>query len=391
MNQKVTRVLPLVVALLLLVAAVFYIYDKAQAFGQRPLKGPEEQVMPTTVTVVEVSPGRYSATVTGYGEAVAHYTLALNAQVSGRVHAVDAAFEAGNRIEKGEILVELENSSYLQALASAKSTLAEAKVTLLEEERQGEQAMLEWRASGLDGEPDSDLLLRKPQLASAKAAVEEAQFSVDAARYNLEQTRITVPFNALVTERNVSPGSYLQAGGQVASLVSTDKVEVSVSLSMDKWEQLPDLTFMTEDERYPATLISVEGGKQWQGYVARSIKNVDTKSRQRALIIAVDTPFDLSSSLYPGTFLQVSLPGKEIDGLWELPATALSQRGEIWYVGEEGTLSSFAAEPVFSSGDHIYIFPPKERVGSPTKVIVQPLSSYLQGMAVKPMEVSDNV
>ncbi|WP_203142187.1 efflux RND transporter periplasmic adaptor subunit [Marinobacter mangrovi] len=390
MKRKLIRSLPLTAALVVVAGVIFYIHDQAQAFADRPFTKPETPVQRADVSVVSVEPGTYAAQISAFGAASAHYQLTLNAQVSGQIDDITGDFEGGNRVAKGDLLAEVEASSYREALASAQSTLASAKVDLLEEERQGEQAVAEWKASGLSGEPDSPLVLRQPQLASAKAAVAEAQAAVDTARYNLNQTRIVAPFDALITDRSVAPGSYVQAGTEVATLVSTDRVEISVSLSAVEWAQLPDQALLTGGQ-WPATLTNIETGQHWSGHVIRARQHLDDTSRQRSLVIAVDAPFDQSPALLPGTFLQATVAGRDVDGLWKLPATALSQSGEIWYVTDDNTLASFAVEPRFASDGSIYIVPPKALAGDKARVVRQPLSSYVEGMAVNPVEENSHV
>ncbi|WP_111498552.1 efflux RND transporter periplasmic adaptor subunit [Marinobacter bohaiensis] len=390
MKRKLIRSLPLTGAIVLVVAVVFYIQEQAQAFNQRPFTKPETPVQRTTVSVVTAQTGTYAARVDAYGEAAAHYELTLSAQVSGQIATLTDGFEAGNRVAQGDLLASVEDSSYRESLATAQNTLASARVSLLEEERQGEQAKMEWQSSGLSGEPDSPLVLRAPQLTSARAAVTEAQAAVDAARYNLDQTHIKAPFDALITARSVAPGSYVQSGTELATLVSTDRLEISVSLSAEEWSQLPELSVLTSGH-WPVTLTHTESGQHWSGHVIRARQHLDSTSRQRSLVIAVDAPFDQSPALLPGTFVQASLAGRDVDGLWKLPSTALSQSGEIWYVTADNTLAHFAADPVFASDGSIYIAPPAELDGKAEQVVRQPLSSYMEGMAVQPVEEQGNV
>lgn len=385
MIGKLLKAVPLLGALALFAVVVVTVQEQAQSFNQRPLQRPESTVQRITVSVIPVARSGHVARVTGYGEATPHYELSLATQVSGRIDNLSEAFEAGNRVAAGEVLVTLEDSSYREALASAQNTLASNQVALLEEERQGEQARLEWQSSGLDGEPGSPLVLRTPQLASAQAAVAQARASVEAASDNLQQTRIAAPFDALVTARNVAPGGYAQAGAELATLVSTDRLEVSISLSAADWAQLPDASLLAAGQ-WPATLTNVENGEQWTGYVLRARQHLDSSSRQRSLVIAVDQPFDRSPALLPGTFVEASVTGRDIDGLWKLPATALGQDGRVWYVADDDTLASFEAEPLFADDGAIFLQPPHALSDGIARVVRQPLSSYVDGMAVQAVE-----
>ena len=84
------------------------------------------------------------------------------------------------------------------------------------------------------------------------------------------------------------------------------------------------------------------------------------------------------------------MPGRQLGGLWRLPNAALSQRGEVWRVAAGGTLESFATEPVFSDRQVIYVRVPDSLRDTAQQVLVHPLNGYLKGMAVNPVEVSND-
>ncbi|MDO6682491.1 MULTISPECIES: efflux RND transporter periplasmic adaptor subunit [unclassified Oceanobacter] len=348
--------------------------------GGRPA---EEAVVAASVRVVEVTAATYQAELSGYGSAEAHFQLSLTARVAGNIERITDLFDSGRRVAQGAVLATLENSSYQAEVAEAEQDVADARLALLEEQREVEQALDEWQAAGLSGEPDSPLLLREPQLAAAEAALKNAEAALRSARKQLSWTRITAPFDALVVERLVSPGEYVSAGGDIATLYSTDRVEVSVALSEQEWAMLPGIETLL-DGQWPVTLTSVESDGQWQGVVLRAEQHMDEETRQRALIVAVEKPLDQQPMLQPGLFVKVSLLGKSVDQLWKLPASALSQRGEIWLVNDRDLLEKYVADTLFSDANFIYTSVPEGLSGT-HKVVVQPLSSYVEKSLVKPV------
>ncbi|WP_221796888.1 efflux RND transporter periplasmic adaptor subunit [Oceanobacter mangrovi] len=337
------------------------------------------------IRVVEATAGQYQAQLSGYGAASARFELTLTAKVSGVVESLAADFESGTLVKRNQLLAQLEDSDYRSAVATARQNLADAKVTLLEEQREYQQAAADWQAAGLDGEPDSPLLLRKPQLEAAEAALATAQASLTAANKDLQSTRITAPFDALVVNRSLIPGGYVSTGGEVASLYSTDRIEIPVAFSEREWLMLPDgLTL--QKQRWPVQIRAVESGYQWQGYVNRVEQHLDTDTRQRSLIVALDKPFEQQPILPPGTFVEISLQGKQVDQVWKLPASALSQRGDIWFVGDNKQLARRAASVLFSDASSIYVQVPAGLTGKQL-VVMQPLSSYAEGSLVEPKVV----
>ncbi len=341
------------------------------------------------VSIINVTSGEYQAEVVGHGEVKSRYELMFSAEVSGRVESVSTLFETGQVVNKGDVIARIDDTSYLQAVSLAKSNVAQAKLNLLEEQRQGEQAKSEWEHSGLSGEPDSPLVLRKPQLAQVTAALENAQLELKKARQDLEKTQVKAPFDALVVTRDIQPGSYVQPGTQVATLYSIDEVEVTVPLSESQWKNLPSLdNQQLQSTSWPVTLESSDGAHQWQGNVERVEQHLSQDTRQRSLIVVVANPLEQVEDLYPGMFVKTVISGKALDQLWQLPASALSQQGDVWVVDSQGLLAKSSAQAQFEINGLIYIDPNSLDfdLNTSTKAVVhvvkRPLSSFQVGMKV---------
>jgi RND family efflux transporter MFP subunit len=351
---------------------------------EKPARAIQTQVSIPSVVVVHAESGSYQALVTGYGEAAAKYRVDFSAEVAGRITSVSSRLETGKVVKKGDELARIENVSYQQAVLQAKSNLAQEQQDFLEEERKGEQAKIEWKRSGLKGEPSSSLVLREPQLAVAKAELENAKFSVKKAESDLSKTVIRAPFDALVVDSLIQPGSYVTAGTTVATLYSIDKSEIDIPLSSNQWRNLPIISNSElsgkNAKNWPVDLVSSDGRAQWQGYVSRVEQHIDPSTRQRSLVVTVDRPLDGKVGLYPGTFVKALIPGETLDNTWELPASAISQDGELWYITSEGLLAKVAAKKLFEKSGSVYVAPIKGM--SSADVVKRPLSSYVTGMRV---------
>ncbi|QFI37048.1 efflux RND transporter periplasmic adaptor subunit [Moritella marina ATCC 15381] len=331
------------------------------------------------VAVIAVTKGRYQAEVIGYGEAQSRYQLTLTSEVSGQVESLGRNFATGKLFNQGDTVVQINDVDYQQALSSAQVAVADAKLALLEEQRKGQQARLEWTNSGFSGEPDSPLVLREPQLIAAQATFNNAQSQLTKAQRDLDKTAITAPFSALVVSRDVQLGSYLQEGNTIATLYSTDRMEIEIPLSAHQWSSLPNISGAVEG-KWPVILTNTTGDSQWQGHVARVEQHLDNSSRQRALVVVVEQPLAQETPLFPGTFVTARVQGKALNDLWQLPASAISQTGEVWYIAADGNLATFTAQQQFAQGELSYI-KPMAGVDS-ANIIIRPLNSYVQGMQV---------
>ncbi len=370
---------PVVVTLVAIVCIGLAISYNGQKMAQQangPKPEPAKSVAPN-VSVINAVPSTYQAYVNGHGEAKAHWALSLKAQVKGEITNMSEQFATGNVVKKGQVLAQIDNTEYLQAVASAKATLADAKLALQEEQDLGNQAKREWQRSGVTQAPSSPLVFRTLQLEAAQATADNAQYALQTAQRDEKNTHISAPFDAVILSRDVDLGTYVSIGDTLATLNSTDKVEISVPLSLSQWQNL------ASDKSGEVILSDVTTQNQWQGYIARFEQHLDDSSRQRSVVVALDKPFEQATPLLPGTFLAVQIAGKALNNVIKLPASAVSQEGLIWYVNDQNTLMSIQAQKLFERGDYVYISPVEGHTN--LRVVARPLVSYLNDMLVNPI------
>ncbi|XPF95086.1 efflux RND transporter periplasmic adaptor subunit [Colwellia sp. RE-S-Sl-9] len=334
------------------------------------------------VSVTQVSPVTHHTSVKAYGEVKSRNELTLTSQVSGRITYLSEKFLTGNTFKKGEVLAEVDSIVYQQALATAQVNLANAELALAQEQLNSSQAAQEWQQSGLANEKASDLVLRKPQLAAAKAQHVMASKALAKAEYDLAQTKFVAPFDALVVSKQVQVGSNVQVGNAIADLYDISLFEVSLPLSQQQWQLLPKGT----NEKNGLSTIKVNltdenSHEQWQAKFDRFEQHIDGASRQRSLVVVVENPIALANPLFPGSFIKASIQGKVIDKLWKLPASALIDNQTVWQVNNEGLLSHLAVNVSFSEGNAVYVQPINPIVQA--NIVNRPLSSYLVNMKVE--------
>ena len=332
------------------------------------------------VSVTQVAAISKQAEITAYGEVSSRNQLSITSQVDGHIVYISPKFLTGNTFNQGEVLLEIEPIAYQQNLADALVTLADAELVLAQEQLNSEQAKEEWLQSELATEQASDLVLRKPQLAVAKANVAMANAAVAKAKYDLTQTKLVAPFNALVVSKDVQIGTNIQMGTTLAQLYDISLFEVSLPLSYQQWQLLP------ANNPEALTTINVEltdenNGTKWLAKVDRFEQHIDNQSRQRSLIATVERPIDLTDPLFPGTFIKASITGKAVEQLWKLPASALINNNTVWQVNDKGLLEHLPIKVIFSQNNAVYVKPIEKLAQA--KIVNRPLSSYLLNMKVE--------
>ncbi|WP_158678197.1 efflux RND transporter periplasmic adaptor subunit [Pseudoalteromonas sp. T1lg23B] len=368
-----------------------FIYNKAHSVTDKPEA--MQQIIQQTVVkqanlpqvgVISVNADTYRASVTGLGEVTPRYKLNLTSDVSGKVVSLSDKFSSGQILKKGDILATIEDSTYQAQLAQAQAQVAQAELELAQEKRQGEVAYQEWLLGKDGGQKATPLVLRKPQLAAAKANLAYAQQALNKAQVALDNTIIKAPFDALVVARDIQLGSYLSANTSIGVLYDIERVEISIPLSERQWQELNvKINGELEKDLWPVGVeLANNNLAQWRGYVSRIESHIDTNTRQRSVIVVVEQPLAHNEPLFAGSFVKVTLQGVQ-DELFKLPASAISQSGDVWFVDEQGQLHKQSANKVFSKDSSVYV---KPLATQPLKIVKRPLSHFVEGMMVKAVD-----
>jgi multidrug efflux pump subunit AcrA (membrane-fusion protein) len=224
MKLSPLRVKQLAVLAIGIVIVLFFKYGKPT-----PEQVDSVAVDAPTIDVLQIKPGPIVMTVHTQGTVKPWLEIDVLSQVRGEVKEVGASFAEGGFFSKGDSLVRVDELNYQTALLRARAKLADAKQALALEKGRALQAKREWR--NLHDEDANALFLRKPQLQSAEAQVAAAKGDVASAKLDLEYTEIKLPFAGRGKSTHVNLGQFVSNGIKVASVFSTEKVEVRLPLS----------------------------------------------------------------------------------------------------------------------------------------------------------------
>lgn len=333
------------------------------------------------VSVIQVKKGSYQTTIEALGEVTPEWQVILKSKVKGDILQVSDTFRKGNTVRKGELLIEVEQADYRVQLSEALQGVTEASTKLLVEQKEGLDAKAAWKRSGLQGTPDSPLLLRKPYLEVAKARLAAAKERVRQAQLLMDYTHVKAPFDGLVVARKVNLGGTLFAGDEIGVLYGMDTFVVSLHISDREWEKLAD-----KWKGMKVQLIAEGSGDSWSGTLVREGRLFERESRLRTLFIEIDKPLQQSPPLLPGTFVKAEVPGRVISELLRIPDSARTQKGLVWYVDKENRLQSVEATPVFREKGYLYFRYQGEGV---VAVVINPNNSFVNGLQVTP-QVKEN-
>ncbi|MFP3998566.1 MAG: efflux RND transporter periplasmic adaptor subunit [Desulfobacterales bacterium] len=332
MNRQIRIVSHAVLAAAVLGAGIagFYLLKSVREAPQRhQIEEPLPIVRTVPVTIKDMN-----MTITADGTVNPVSETRIVPRVGGKVIRVSDELVNGGVFKKGELMLEVEPDDYEIALTLARAGLREAESSYQTALQESRAAVNEWEKLHPDTEPP-DLVARMPQLQAALANKEAREADMSKARLNLERTKIHAPFDCRVSQKQVDLGEYVSVGQALATLYSTEAVEIVVPVENRDlvWFDIPGFT-SKEDKGSSAKVFADVAGRKctWQGEVIRTQGKIDEKTRMVNVVIRVPGPYETIPPLVPGQFAEVEIYGRTIRDAAVIPRAALQEENTVWAV-----------------------------------------------------------
>jgi membrane fusion protein, multidrug efflux system len=316
-------------------------------------------------------------------------------EVSGKVVSVSPQFDEGGFFKKGELLIELDKVDYETALVVAKSAEAQARTALAEETARAEQAAEDWKALG-GTVAASELTLRKPQLAQARAVLEARTSEVVKAQRDVERTSIRAPYDGQVLEQAVNVGQFVNTGSILGRVFSTDHFEVRLPLPERdiRFLQLPE---HYEDASVVASPVKVHlratvAGRsvRWDAQITRVESAIDGATRQLVAVAQVDEPYANKGDGVPplkiGQFVQADIVGETLEDIFIIPRSVVRAGNEIILITKQNTLHRLQIQPL--TGDEKQVIVSASQTRGPREgdwLCLTPIPFPAEGAKVDPV------
>ncbi|MGY8657069.1 MAG: efflux RND transporter periplasmic adaptor subunit [Verrucomicrobiales bacterium] len=336
--------------------------------------------------------GSHQVTLVSSGEVLPHTKSTLIPQVLGEVIRVSPAFRNGGFFEAGEVLIELDEADYRAAETEAEATLAQSTAALALEVARAKQAVTAWHDLGRGGEP-SDLTMRKPQLAEARAASEAAAARLARAQRDLERTKIAAPYPGYVRDKSVDLGQVVSPGTPIAEIFAIDYVEVRLPIDPGDLEFL-DLPQryrrgVTVGEKQPKVLLRDSNipSLPWVGRLVRAEGEFDARSRKLFVIAQVDDPYALNDKKRPplkvGQFVSAEIEGKTLEGVFVIPEQAVRFGNQIKIIDQENRIRLREVTVIFDTLPNLIV---SEGLEEGERICLTALPFAIDGSLVEPRE-----
>ena len=386
MKRAMLRILKALLPLIIVTAAGFAALT--MIMNRPPVETLTPVIEPPGVRVHEVTLQDAALAVTSQGTVQPRTESQLVPEIAGRVTWVAPSFAEGGFFEAGDVLVKIDPFDYEQALVSARSQLAQARLRLAEEEAEAEVAQREWETLGR-GNP-RELALRKPQLEDARASVAAAEASVERATRDLQRADILAPYAGRVRTKNVDIGQYVRVGDNLATVYAVDIAEIRLPLPDDELAYL-DLPLsyrgVQQQARPDVTLRATFAGEThaWNGRIVRTESEIDSVSRMVHAIAEVEDPYAPGPNpnrppLAVGMYVEAEIGGRTARDVAVLPRQALRGRDQMLMVTPDDRLAFRTIDVLRTSTESVIV---RSGLRAGELVVISPLDTPTDGMRVQ--------
>jgi membrane fusion protein (multidrug efflux system) len=270
-----------------------------------------------TVSTQEVEPISWTPGIEAIGTVSAIRGVDLAVETTGIVK--DIAFSANDKVEDGQVLVQLDDAVEKADLEAQKATASLAKTAL--------DRALELQRKGVGSDVTVD---------AASAAAATATANVARLQAVLDQKQLKAPFGGTVGIPRIEVGQYLAPGTVVATLQDLDTMRADFAVP----EQQLDLLRIGQ----PVVLGVDQATWPFHGEITGIDPKVDASTR---LVSVRSTVTDPDGRLSPGQFVQVRVQLPEENGIIAVVQTAVvtSLYGDYVYVVREAGAAETPPEP----------------------------------------------
>lgn len=274
------------------------------------------------VEVYAVEAKRIEYDIAAPGTLAALERVQITARVAGGVDKV--AFNEGQKVKKGELLVVIDSERYQASLGAAAATVEKGKASLAEAEAMvARREKATQKSPGLIPGEEIDSL--KTRVLTAKADIALAQSNLHAASINLRDSGVRAPMDGIIQTRSVDTGQYVQPGTVLATLLFTDPLLLRFQVSPLEAPRLkPGMV---------ASFKLRETTRSFKAKVTLIAASADPDSRMVPVTAEV-LPNEHTYFLRPGSFADVSVPVGGARDVVVVPraATRPTERGFVAYV-----------------------------------------------------------
>jgi len=352
----------------------------------QPMPGGDRGPIPAGV--ITLSEAQVPFSVTLPGRAIAYEEVNIRPRVDGTISEIP--YEAGRKVEKGDVLFRIEGDTFEVDVAAAEAEVARAEAAVTA----AEATLSRYERLQGTGVTIEDVENARVTVLQNKAELSSANAKLKLARLNLERTEIRSPITGIVAVPEVSVGAVVTANqaDALTTVTRLDPIYIDVEESSKRLAEVRALMeggTLQRGEGLDLTL-TLENGVQYdqKGTLESPGTRVSTTTGSFEFRIRFDNP---ERHILPGQFLRVEIELGTTRAVM-VPQGATSRAAD-------GTLTAFVAvngkaeqRELTEHGSYQNAWIVTEGITPGEALIVDGLMAMRDGADIQPVsvEISEN-
>ena len=370
-TQKEPSYVALVVLILLLIAGAVIAF--AIRLGERRALAKETETLAVpSVIVIQPKPEPPQQDLVLPSTLEAYTESPIYARTSG--YLANRYKDIGSRVEKGQLLADIDTPEVDQELMQARATRNQAEAQLSLAKTSAER----WETlRKMDAVAQQETDERSSGYSQSQAALASATANVRRLEQLESFKHVYAPFAGVVTKRNTDIGALINAGNSGANqelfvIAQINPIRVYVDV--------PEIYAPSVRPGLAATIeLSSFPGQRFSGKVVRSAEAIDPGTR--TLRTEIDVP-NREGRLFPGSYAQVHFGVKVTTVRMSIPVNALLFRAEGARAAVVGPDSKVHLKPVTIGRDYGTEVEILGGLDPAESIVLNPSDSLEEGQAV---------
>lgn len=325
------------------------------------------------VEVIEINQQDVPVKVHMDGKLSAISKIELYAEVNGVLQARTKKFQEGTQYRKGEILLSIENSEAKAGYLSAQSEYINVVTQALPDLQLDYPDVYNTWQSYLDAAAKSGRIPAPPstdndqlRLFLTGRGVYSSFQSMESTRIRLSKYQLAAPFNGIVTESTLDPGTLVRVGQRLGEYISPGDYELASTIST------AELDLIKNGDQ--VTLTSPDSRGNWTGEIFRINAKVDPATQRVKVYVRVK-----GDDLKDGMFMNASIEGSILKDAFSLPRKLIYDNQYTYVIENDSILRRTKIDIIISNPGTII------GRGLPKGSLVpkEPITGAFSGMKVK--------
>ena len=311
-----------VIIIIILLGGAWILASFLSSQNKDDLRKPVEKKV-SKESVMEVKNELQFSVINTSGRMYAFNKVEIFAEVSGVLEESSKSFKAGHRYKKGDVMIHINSNVYLNSLLAKKSNLlTQISFLLADAKVDFPDSYQKWQ-SYLDNFDLNKPLMPLPENLSSRETMYLASHNILSLFYEIksmqatyEKYTIQAPFNGVVTQSNINPGTLVRNGQKLGEFINTYLYEMVVPV---KATDLHKISIGKVVE-----LSTVANDKIYKGKIARVNFIVDQQTQSVQVYIQSS-----DKGILDGMFFNVAIQVQSDKKFARIPLQAIHNGSQV--------------------------------------------------------------